>query len=238
LNHQWNDQKKNHCSFIFGCITILGLFLSCSGYHFRNLENPLEQYDIQSISIPMFQNRSSLPNVAGAFAKEITLLMQSFPQLKVYSGEEFSGDAVLIGIIESAPLFKDVVSGTGDVVLDFHPDTQTGYSSLAGRKTFRAYSKANVQLSLRLILIKNPTRDEMELFRSDKGLYFIHHPKVIFHETLSLSREITRDLQNQNGPDSAAVVNFTKSKASLDLAIRNMAKESASQFKEVILYAF
>ena len=91
---------------------ILVLLSSCSGYHFNTNNNPLIGYDIRTVAVPMFINRSVLPQLAAPMTKEIILALNDYSGLKVVSGDSENADAVLIGIIESKDHYNEVVSTT------------------------------------------------------------------------------------------------------------------------------
>ncbi|MFN8369170.1 MAG: hypothetical protein U0T83_00940 [Bacteriovoracaceae bacterium] len=75
-------------------LTLTYILNSCSGYKFINRSNPLAQYGIHSIAIPMFQNTSNVPNVSGVVTKEIVTLLSQFSELRVYPGEWTDADAI------------------------------------------------------------------------------------------------------------------------------------------------
>jgi len=97
--------------------SFLSLLSSCAGYHFNTNNNPLIGYDIKTISVPMFVNRSTFPNLAGPMTKEIILALNDYSGLKVFSGNNDSADAVLIGIIESNDHFNEAVKTTQSLLL-------------------------------------------------------------------------------------------------------------------------
>ena len=93
-------------------ILLILLCSSCAGYRFQDKENPFKQYGIRSLSIPMFFNQSSHSNISGMFTKEIYKMISEFDNLKVYGGGS-SGDAVLIGIIESSgKIIESIIPGS------------------------------------------------------------------------------------------------------------------------------
>src|SRR4051812_41704061 len=93
-------------------LIILPLAAGCSGYHFNTNNNPLIGYDIKTVSVPMFINRSVLPQLAAPMTREITLALNDYSGLKIFSGDNQNADAVLIGIIESMDHFNEVVTTT------------------------------------------------------------------------------------------------------------------------------
>lgn len=80
---------------------LLCFLLGCSGYRFTQQDNPLSQYGIESLSVPMFYNYSNQPHVSGDFTRETYRLLTSFSGLRLVSGYSAATDAVLIGIIKS-----------------------------------------------------------------------------------------------------------------------------------------
>ena len=150
---------------------------SCSGYRIPNRTNPLEIYGIRSLAIPMFVNRSTLPNVAGPMTKEIKNLMMDFVDLKVRSSFDSHSDAVLVGIVSSPTHRKNTVKNantqftTGDLK-----------TAIGSRNDFYIPSQSIVSLSLRLILIKRPSLREIKLMKSSLNKYLKAHPKnkIIF----------------------------------------------------------
>jgi len=85
------------------------LFLiSCSGYHFKNKNNPFVAYEIESISIPMFVNWSIVPNVSGPMTSNFINMLMDYSGLTIYSHEKTSADAILVGIISSSDKTRQV----------------------------------------------------------------------------------------------------------------------------------
>ena len=82
---------------------ISGFLTSCAGYHFNTNNNPLIGYDIHSISVPMFINRTNISGLNSIMTKAIILSLNDFSGLKVYGGDKDIADSVLIGILESDP---------------------------------------------------------------------------------------------------------------------------------------
>ena len=94
--------------------------------------------------------------------------------------------------------------------------------------------------SVRLILIKNPGHQDVEMILNSKGHFLYKHPKVIFSQTLPLEATFERTLGDSSlqNPDAMGAVNFTKSRGDRRQAIRAGAKDLARNFKDLVLYAF
>ena len=91
---------------------------SCSGYRFRNQRNPLIDDGIRSVSIPMFVNKSSIPNVSPLFTSAISNSLASNTNIKIYMGDHREADAVLIGIISTPKRVNEIYDNDGSVFSD------------------------------------------------------------------------------------------------------------------------
>jgi hypothetical protein len=224
--------------FLLGLCTVL---VSCSGYRLRQKDNPLAQYGIQSVSIPMFLNRTGLPRVSGSFTREMIALMSGFKDLKVSSGDSVKNNAVLLGTVFSAEKSEELNATVTRVFTDSYDDVK---SSIGNRFPFYLPRRSKVSFNVHLVLIKNPTRNEIDLARSSLGKQLVKGPKIIFNEVMAVSGAYTRELRgnvssgNNSREDMGGVVNYTQNKASLERSVLEMAKASAESFRGTILYAF
>ena len=55
----------------FSILLCMLTLASCAGYHFNTNNNPLIGYDIRSVAVPMFVNRSVIPELAAPMTKEM-----------------------------------------------------------------------------------------------------------------------------------------------------------------------
>lgn len=214
-------------------ILILTLFTACGGYQFVENDNPLAIHGIRSVSVPMFVNKSPLPNVGAIVSKEITLLLSGYPGLKVNSGEDLSSDAILIGIIEGEQRLSEVLNTTERKFTS--GDLKT---SLGNRQEFYVPIGTNVTVKVRFVMIKNPRREEVELVKSELGTIMNANPKVVMSQTLDLTANFTRVVGATTTVDSPGIVNLTKNKAIMERALEDGSKSLAQQFKDVVLNAF
>jgi len=220
--------KMHRIYFLF----ILAAFISCSGYHFKRRDNPLGSFEIYSVAIPMFLNRSAVADVGTYLNKEITLILSSYQGLKVYSGENNDADAVLVGIVLSDDHVSSVYKSE-ELFTD-----GTFKDSIKDRKPFYVPSSTSYALKLQLVLIKRPTKEERLLIESNIGPYLNAHPRIVLNETLSLTGSFTREVSPNDGPDSGGRVNFTKNRGLMDKSLQNMAKAVARSFEQEVLDAF
>lgn len=215
--------------FIYLLFSII-FFQGCSGYRFKKVTNPLQQFGIKSVVVPHFINRSSFGHAAPVFTREFHNLLKGFSDLEVVGGESASVDAVLVGIIRSKR--------------DLHQAIQTKNRKfvraevIGERRRFLVPSQNELQMDLQLILIKNPSHLDLKLMKSNLGVYIQKHPKVIFNETLDLSSALSMVYYGQEALDEKRAVNFTNTQGSYRQTIQLMAEKAVVDFKELILYAF
>ncbi len=211
-------------------IVLLFSFLSsCSGYRVKRDENPLARYNIHSLAIPVFQNKTNLPNVSAPFTKRIVGLLNSFSGLKIYSGLNKEADAVLLGIVRSPRHLNETLTVrsnrfTGDVTPQ----------NMKGRRDFFIPERNYVNLELSLVLIKKPRKEELDIFSSDIAPYLKGMPRIILNEKMNLKGAYY--LSNLDRAGSA--VNDTQSAGNLEKEIDTLAIQASSNFKTMVLYAF
>lgn len=205
------------------------LLSACRGYHFRNQTNPFENYAVRTVAIPMFLNQSPVPNTSAPFTKEISLLLSQYPGLKVVNADTGHADAVLVGIIDAKEKFSETVKPNGYKITN-----SVAPKSLNGRSDFFIPFTTSIALELRLILIKDPSSEDIKLLTSDLGQQIRGNPKIIFNELLGVGGGFNREIFDEAG----GKVNFTQSKGAFDRTIKSMAQNAASNFKDMVLNAF
>lgn len=206
---------------------------SCAGYRVNKETNPFRLYGVESVSIPIFINRTSLPTISGLMTKEIRLMLSQFPELKLSASEDQNTDAVLVGIVESPQYLRETIRTEGT---NFISDEQA--QSIGSRPSFYLPIVGRLNVNLTLVLIKRPTQTELELLNSEFMPYLSRHPKVVFTEQITLSRSFSRSIEPNLGPDDGGVVNATRNKKIVDGQFQLLAHEAALQFKQVVLNAF
>ena len=217
----------------FSILVLLTTLASCAGYHFNTNNNPLISYDIRSISVPMFINRSAIPELAAPMTREITFALNDYPGIRVFSGNEKSADAVLIGIIESLDHYNEVVKTNNQLFTD-----NTVKDSIGLRAPFYYPVESSYEFSLQIILIKNPTQEELDLLTTDLGQFMKANPKVVLMDRLSLSGSFTRVVGETTGDASPGKTNFVKNKGIFEKSVNETAISAARTFKQVVLNAF
>lgn len=181
----------------------------------------------------MFINRSVLSQLTAPMTKEIMMALNDYSGLKVMSSNTETADAVLIGIIESKDHYNDVVQ-----------TTQTQFTSgevlqsIGKRSPFYYPTQTYYAFSVRLILIKRPTADELKLFSSELGSMIKVHPKIVLRDSLNLSGTFSRVASQTYTAAAPGEVNFVKNKGIFEKSLQDTSYQAAQMFRQVILNAF
>ena len=182
--------------------------------------------------MPMFINRSSMPQVSGPISREFIHLLGSFSDLELLQGENAAADALLLGIISSN---KDIRKTVAPSSRQFVASEDVGT-----RRRFLLPAQSKLTLTLRLVLIKDPNYFDKNILSSNLGEFIESHPRVIFDKTLELNQVFTRANlgKGANGVDAGGIVNFTNNKGNEKVMVALAAEEAVKNFKELVLYAF
>lgn len=210
-------------------IFLLFSLSSCADYRYQKLDNPFSQYGIKSISVPMFYNQSNFQNISPAFTKEIYKMLSGFKGLKIQGGNN-NTDATLVGIIDSQDFRRDSREATGPRSVKNIANSKIG----AARGDFYIPSSNTLRAELRIIVIKKPTQEDIDFLKSNLGKENFISSKIIFRESIALSSSFTREILL----GEATAVNSTQNRGAEKRTIGEMAKSSASTFRDMILYAF
>jgi len=214
-------------------IVLVLCFTACAGYHFRSNQNPMAQFGIQSISVPMFLNQTAVTDVAGPFTKEIRLLLQRFPGLKVHAGDCSGMDACLIGIIKSPKNLVETIEPT-----QYDISSKMARSGTSPRADFFIPIVSTIKFKLHLVLVKSPTEAEINLFQSKIGEDIKLDPKVVFNKVIPVELSLSREVFDRVADSDGVVVNMVQNVGSQSRTVKQMAKIAAISFKELVLDAF
>jgi hypothetical protein len=217
----------------FYLLVLVICLTSCAGYHISTNNNPLRGYGIETVSVPMFINRASLPELAAPMTREITFALNDYTGIKVLSGDDESADAILIGIIESRDHYNEVVRANNQLF-----STGTIQESIGNRSPFYFPIDSAYQFSLRIILIKRPTIEELKLITSELGQFMKVSPKVVLMDTIALSGSFTKVVGKNILDSDPGKTNFVKNRGYFEKNIQETAVNAAKTFKQVILNAF
>lgn len=217
----------------FSILLCMLTLASCAGYHFNTNNNPLIGYDIRSVAVPMFVNRSVIAELAAPMTKEVIFVLNEYSGLRVYSGDNDQADAVLIGVIESKDHYNEVVKTTQTLFTD-----DTVKSSIGSRSPFYYPVQTSYEFSLKIILIKRPSKEEIDLLTTDLGQFMKVHPKVVLMDTINISGSFSRVVGESTTPNSAGKTNFVKNKGIFEKSLQETSMNAAKTFKQVVLNAF
>lgn len=208
------------------------MLCGCSGYRFSQQENPLSQYGIQSLSVPMFYNYSNLSEVHADFTRETYRLLTGFSGLKLDNGYNKDSDAVMIGILKTPEKVAETIRASNLRVAQLNAENAIG----PRRQNFYIPGTSDVQLFLHVIVIKKPTEEELALLKSGIGDQVKSTSKVIFNELIPLRIQYTREiLDNENG---GTQVIATQNAGVQRKVLKNLAEQAAVNVRDMILYAF
>ncbi len=211
-------------------LLVLLFITGCSGYRYSQQDNPLSQYGIESLSVPMFHNYSNQPEVSNHFTREVYRLLTSYPGLKLKSGYHEDTDAVMIGIIKTPETIYETVTPMNFRVAQDRAENAIGKD----RQKFYIPGTSDITMYLQIIVIKKPTEEELSLLRSGLGDKVKLTSRVIFNDTIPLRAQYTREIFD----DEAVSITATQNAGIQRKIIRSMAEQAAISVKDMILYAF
>lgn len=209
---------------------MLLILFGCSGYRFSQQENPLSQYGIQSLSVPMFYNYSNLSEIHGDFTRETYRLLTGFSGLRLINGYRPEADAVLIGILKTPDKIAETQRASN---LRLAQD-KAGNAIGNKRENFYIPGTSDVNLYLQVIVIKKPTDEELALLKSGIGEKIRATSRIIFNEMIPLRMTYTREVLDNSGVQVVGTQNYGVQRKSL----RNLAEQAAINVRDMILYAF
>lgn len=220
--------KKNIILLVFSS-TLLG----CAGYQVKKNHNPLALYQINSVSVPLFINKSVFANVSESYTRKIINLLDSYKGLRVYIGEYAKADAILIGTIKSNNKKSHAITTTLKKLTEGELQ-----ESIGKRLKFYVPSTGTFKLRVNLILIKNPKDSDIKLAKSSLSSLTKNSPKVIFNKDIDISGDFNYIVNETKNINSEGFYNFTRSNYALNKAIKNSAQKLSEIFKGALLDVF
>jgi hypothetical protein len=211
-------------------LLFLLILTSCSGYRFSQQENPLSQYGIQSLSVPMFYNYSNLSEVHTDFTRETYRLLTGFSGLKLINGYSKDADALLIGIIKSPEKLSETIRASNLRLAK----NKAGNAIGGARQDFYIPGTSDVTLYLQVIVIKKPTEEELALLSSGIGDKISTSSKIIFNDLIPLKTQFTREVLDNRGVEIIG----TQNQGVQRKALKSLAEQASVSIRDMILYAF
>lgn len=201
--------------------------LSCQGYQLQTKKNPFQRYSVASVSVENFYNHSNLNNVVPSFTKEMVFMLSSFSDLRVNNNFKTS-DAVLVGVISSAQSRRDSRVRSDDILSSSTIEERVDASK---RIEYYIPTKTRLNLNLKVMLIQNYSKKDVELLKSNGELI---GPRVLFTENIDLTEIYTREVLDGDTNNFST----TRAMGAEKNAVESMAKSAANTLKEMMLYAF
>lgn len=210
------------------------LFSGCAGYTVRNNFNPFKEYGISSITVPTFYNKSIVADFTPALTREFILMLNKYPGLTVYSGNNQNADAVLVGVLYSGKHRSSVYTNLQDRITDGRLK-----QSIGDREAFNVPYKLGYNMNLVVYLIKRPTKEEIELLQTGLNEEILaKHSKVVMSNNIPIYYTYARVNYSNISPDDGGIVNLTQNRAILKKNMDDKAAIIANRFKELVINAF
>ena len=211
-------------------LLILLFLTGCGGYRYTQQENPLAQYGIESLCVPMFYNYSNQPEVSGNFTRETYRLLSGYRGLKLKSGYHENSDAVLIGIIKSPEKVYETLSPS-----NYRNAKERAGEAVGGKRLdFSIPVITDIVMGLQIIVIKKPTEEELSLLKSGLGDKVQLTSRIIFNETIPLRTQFTREIFDGEPVNVTA----TQNEGVKRKMMRSLSEQAAISVRDLILNAF
>ena len=204
---------------------------SCSGYVFRDMDNPFADQGIRSIAVPMFVNRTSQARFSSELTRQAIDALSSFKGLRVENGSFENEDAVVIGIIKPATKGREIFYSSKVLM------SEEQQEAIGKRNSFLVPTTAKYDFKLELIILKRPTKDEIKFYTEYFKFSKVSYPRTILRKEFAISDSFA--VENPvGGIDSNAPIRGALNKGSLRKSIEKTASNFAVELKEVLANAF
>jgi hypothetical protein len=219
-------------------LVVLCVLTSCSGYRFRDQRNPLIEEGIKSISVPMFINKSSIPNASHVFTTAIVRVLADTTNIKIHMGDDRKADALLIGIIDSPKRYQDLYTKNSSEFVERGNDDDELSKSIGDRASFYIPTSSLFKIDIRLVLIRHPSDIDKELVNSELLPYLQRSQKIIFNHVISREWTHVRSVRGTENVDSAGLTNVPRSRFSFEQGLKTVSQEAANDFRDLVLNVF
>ena len=215
----------------------LCIISSCSGYRFRNQRNPLVDEGIKSISIPMFINRSTLPNASHIFTKDIVKVLTDSTDIKIYMGDNRKADGLLIGIIDSPNRYQDLYQKEGAFFIDKEENNEQT-SSIGDRSSFFIPRTRIYRVQVTLVLIRHASELDRQMVSTDLLPYLKRSQKIIFNRTIEREARADLSIRGTDQADSAGITNVSRGRFYFENSLKSTSQSVANDFRNLVLNVF
>ncbi len=212
-------------------LSLVLLFISCSGYKIAKNDNNFKKYGVKSISIPMFYNQSILPNVSSVFTKSFTKELNSIRNLNIKSPNSMTVDSYFVGIVRSEKYEKNVIRrNLSNRIKDITPLNAPNNENLVSIGN-------SLKLTVEVFLIRR-SPDSKSLIAKLREQEFPElirqHPSIILRRSIPISYNFIREIYDS----SDSVVNATQYYGTLEKVLDKVSVKAASDFRDSIDYVF
>lgn len=181
----------------------------------------------------MFINRSSISGASPVLTRAIKDVLERETGLKIYAGNDKNSDAVLVGLIDSRNHIREVFFNTSSKLIDGKLK-----KSIGSRKEFYLPTSQSYEVSLTLVLVRRPKKEDMALIESKLLPHIYIGKKFIFKKRILLSSRFSRELKSNLTPDDGGVVSFTNRQGAFKKSLGELGVKAASIFREEVLNVF
>jgi len=215
---------------IFQLSLFLFILSSCAGYKFRRDSNPFLSQGVRSVAIPMFVNRTSLPSVSAVYTRAVHDVLSSYADLKVNSGDIENEDAVVLGIVSSAR--DQEIKVTTSTLMN-----QDQIDQIGNRNAFYLPTAADFSLNIQLIVLKRPTKEEIDFFVNYFKFSKSAFPRTIFAKTIAVSGGYS--INNEVGDiNTVGPLRGTQTRGNLIKSIEDSSIGLTNELREVLSNAY
>jgi hypothetical protein len=131
-----------------------------------------------------------------------------------------------VGILSSGPKQQETeVTASRQRVSDLTPN------SIGDRRTFFIPTTKQVNMNLRVVIIKDPQDEDIQLARSQMNRFVERTPRIVLNQVFDVSGTYGLEILDGEGTE----VNQTQNRGLRKELILNLAENAALIFKETIL---
>lgn len=181
----------------------------------------------------MFVNNTVYSGVSAPFTREITRLFSSFPRLKISTSSNTKSDAIVLGIINSPKRYATAMQTTATKFTAGELEESTG-----NRSQFYVPTASSYRVDIRVIMIKNPTTEDIRLLSSKVGGLVKNHPKVVFNQAFFYTGNFNRESKDTITSDSGGIVNYSKTKRYFEQTLDGLAVQAARDLEDLVINVF
>jgi hypothetical protein len=221
------------CKTLWRSLFCVFILTSCGGYHFVSQENPFSHYGIRTLAIPMAHNLTLHTHISPVITQRITQSLKKYRSLAITTDAEAAKetDAVLIMVVDSPLNRTDAIRPMRDDVV------ATSGGAKKRQMALPLYNSYDV--TVRFVLLKAPTKAEMELLASDLGASALADgKKIIFNKNVNSTATYRTSLGSGEGVNAPGDTNHTNMQANYRKSYETIADSVVTQFEQTIVRAF